>query len=378
MNIHYIGFSEDTGYGISAKLLVDALRKHGTKVFFTGIVPGNTEKGGTIVENGSEDESYEYVIIHTVPEYFPYWFYKEKKENSTVKVWGYTTWETDSIPDHWLPLLQLMDGLFVPGKINADVFRSCGVSKPIFLLPHISQFHGLCTNEASVRLQSALDKVSGRFLFYFIGTWSDRKAPWLIMDAFNDEFGLQDNVALLIKTGETDYTDFRRSWRHRFRKNFGRATGAFKKRLNKNKNPVIHITDEISDEEIASLHNHGDCFISLTRGEGWGIASYEAAWFGKPVIITGYGGMTDYLSAENSCLVDFELSTVRTNYGNKSYSKNQKWAEPDILHARKLMRHIYENQQEANQKGTLLKQNVMEKFYPDLIVKNCLEVLGFE
>ena len=46
-----------------------------------------------------------------------------------------------------------------------------------------------------------------------------------------------------------------------------------------------------SEAHIAALHERGDCYVSLHRGEGWGYPLFEAASRGTPVIATGYAEM---------------------------------------------------------------------------------------
>jgi len=39
-----------------------------------------------------------------------------------------------------------------------------------------------------------------------------------------------------------------------------------------------------------------------------------------------------------------------------------KWALPDVEHLRHLMRHVFENQDEARRKGTLASQQILTKY----------------
>lgn len=66
---------------------------------------------------------------------------------------------------------------------------------------------------------------------------------------------------------------------------------------------MVFVPDELSDEDMGPLHLAGDAFISLTRGEGFGVGAFEAAAAGKPVIMTGWGGRLDFLPTEDVCLV---------------------------------------------------------------------------
>jgi glycosyltransferase involved in cell wall biosynthesis len=138
---------------------------------------------------------------------------------------------------------------------------------------------------------------------------------------------------------------------------------------------VIHLDEEMSESDMAWLHERGDCFVSLGRGEGWGMGSYEAAWWGKPIIITGIGGVLDYLPDNLSCHVKYGLIPVRCEGGEPSYTAEQRWADPDLAHARQLMRQVFEDQKGAAEKGLQLREYVKQNFNSALIAKRCIKSL---
>ena len=56
--------------------------------------------------------------------------------------------------------------------------------------------------------------------------------------------------------------------------------------------PVASASDELGPEGVIgddAIHAIGDCYVSLTHGEGWGMGAFDAATLGKPVLITGWG-----------------------------------------------------------------------------------------
>ena len=52
----------------------------------------------------------------------------------------------------------------------------------------------------------------------------------------------------------------------------------------------------ISDEEMDKLHNECDCYVNFSHSEGVGMGAVEAAMRDKPVIITSYGGASEYIN----------------------------------------------------------------------------------
>ena len=102
-----------------------------------------------------------------------------------------------------------------------------------------------------------------------------------------------------------------------------------------------------------------DCYVSLHRSEGFGITLAEAMWLAKPVIATGYSGNLDYMSSENSYLVDHSL--VEIGDGAQPYPPDGEWAEPDLTHAVAQMRSVFEQPDEAAARGVRAAQDVRDR-----------------
>ena len=98
----------------------------------------------------------------------------------------------------------------------------------------------------------------------------------------------------------------------------------------------------MTDEEILNLHALSDCYVSLCKAEGWGLGAFEAHNYNKPVIITRFGGQEDYLGSDYPYLIDYSLMPVRRMPWIPWYNETQKWAQPDLGHAIKLMREVYD------------------------------------
>jgi glycosyltransferase involved in cell wall biosynthesis len=70
---------------------------------------------------------------------------------------------------------------------------------------------------------------------------------------------------------------------------------------------------------------------------------------GKPVIATNYSGNLDFMTADNSFLVDCEIVPSRDD--RRPQTSGQLWAEPRIDDASRLMRHVYDHRDIARQVG---------------------------
>ena len=105
-----------------------------------------------------------------------------------------------------------------------------------------------------------------------------------------------------------------------------------------------------------------DCYVSLHRSEGLGLTMAEAMALGKPVIATGYSGNVDFMTPENSYLVNYTVGAVPR--GADPYPKGSPWAEPDLDDAAELMRRVYEAPREAAARGERAREDILTKHDP--------------
>ena len=139
------------------------------------------------------------------------------------------------------------------------------------------------------------------------------------------------------------------------------------------------ITQSLSDEKMRELYVYGDAYVSLTHGEGFGLTMFEAGLAGKPVIATGMGGNMEFMTEDNSYPVP---STWDYVYGMSSFNPwywgNQHWARPNLVEASRLMRHVYENREEALAKGAKMRTRIKEEFSWEAvsrpIIKRLMEI----
>ncbi len=92
-----------------------------------------------------------------------------------------------------------------------------------------------------------------------------------------------------------------------------------------------------------------DAYVSLHRAEGFGLTVPEAMALGKPVISTAYSGTLETTTPANAWLVPYRL--VHVGEGSPPYPPDARWAEPDITHAARAMREVFENPAEAKKRG---------------------------
>ena len=105
-----------------------------------------------------------------------------------------------------------------------------------------------------------------------------------------------------------------------------------------------------------------DCYVSLHRAEGFGLTMAEAMAIGKPVIGTGYSGNVDFMTSENSYLVDYTIGRVGPDC--EIYPPEGEWADPSVEHAAQLMRRVLSEPAEAAAKGQRARADVERQLSP--------------
>jgi glycosyltransferase involved in cell wall biosynthesis len=298
------------------------------------------------------------VVAHLTAEYLPL----VRARHREAFLVGHTVWDTDRIPDHWVPLLGQADLLVVPSRFSAQAIAGSPVRSPVAVVPHVVP----PTTEPESDGWGTVPPDA--FVFYTIGEWTERKAVFKTIEAYLRAFRRGDNVLLIVKTSQADLRV--QPAKDRRRAGEGTSVSAVARLLAKHPDapPVRLITGALSDRDIADLHRRCDCYVSLCRAEGWGLGAFDAAATANPVVITGFGGQLDFLG-ESPYLVGFELVPVEDPAGFPSYAPDQHWAEPDVEHGAALLREVFAHSERATALAGSLAADIRERFRPAAVAE---------
>ncbi len=275
---------------------------------------------------------------------------------------GYWIWELDRIPEHWINLSNRLDEVWTASDFSFQSL-SRDLSVPVFKIPH-----------SIVLSENSFDKVVSRrdlnlsndiYVFLFIfdsGSYIERKNPLAVVKSFKKAFSPADKALLYIKTAHTDFNKQK-----------------FYELVNAVRGHNIIVSDSVlTDDQTYSLISLSDCYVSLHKSEGFGLTLAEAMALGKPVIATGYSGNMDFMNKGNSFPVDYRLVKISEDYG--VYKKGNVWAEPDVNHAAELMRHVFENREEAKgvgeKGGEYIKSFYGSAFVGEIYKKRLNDIMG--
>jgi glycosyltransferase involved in cell wall biosynthesis len=136
---------------------------------------------------------------------------------------------------------------------------------------------------------------------------------------------------------------------------------------------IINIQPAALHDTMAKLYKSCQAFVLPTRAEGWGLPICEAMACGLPVITTLYSGITEFANENliypiNYNLVDLkstdilEFNGLIKNYIYETDFPTGEWADPDPVHLKYQMRYVYENYQEAHDKGLEAFKHIVNNF----------------
>jgi len=263
---------------------------------------------------------------------------------------GYWAWELPEFPDAWMRAFDCFDEIWCPSEfVRASIASKSPV--PVLAMPHAIEFRRPAASTPQLRQGLGLPVDHFLFLFLFdLNSYAERKNPRAVIDAFRRSGLQQEGCRLVLKVhnvagNESDLAILRAS--------IADLPG------------TVVITDTLPRDELYALEAACDCFVSLHRSEGFGLALAECMYLGKPVIATGWSATTEFLDAESGLPVKASLVTLDRNHG--PYSKGQVWAEPDIDHAAEQMRRVHRDAELRTRIGSAGRKRIESALSPAVI-----------
>lgn len=367
--LHYLSHFEPSGYGLSAIAMVRALRNAGYPIRWTPLKRVGYDQLMVVswqqaLSEASPwlrgDESLSdlpalvaataqvplagangFTIAHVVPEHLPV-VYTTSSESAHFERISYTTWESDALPVHWLRCFDQCHRVVVPSRSNQTTFAR-DLRRPVHVVPHVRRHR---CNEFSMLELRGFRRMLGlgddEFVFYSINSFEPRKGFSVLIEAFVRAFDHTDKVALLIKTGRRGCADGPYFEPVQVREHLQNMLARLGREIKPNLPKVCVIDDaQAGGQTIDALHATGDCFVSLTRGEGFGMGACEAACAGNPVLMTGCGGQLDFLGVDYIGNLPYTLAPAPVWPPERpSFWPTQRWAEGSVTGAVSAMQRL--------------------------------------
>lgn len=249
---------------------------------------------------------------------------------------GYFLWELPDFPADQVPALKLMDHIWCPTRFVQQAFFAQSRQLTLALpLPVVQQAgRGVDFRE---KLKIPASAFVSLYMFDLHSTLQ-RKNPQAVLRVFQEMAKTCPDAYLILKISR---------WQ-----NMGQD--ALKWLLRHPRIKVIKNT--LQPSELSDLYASADCYLSLHRSEGFGRTLVEALQNGLYLVCTDFSGPQDFVTAENTLLVNWTRSEVNAHdYPNLTV--NSWWAEPDETHALKRLNEAREKSRTGrNLAGLALQQ----------------------
>lgn len=184
--------------------------------------------------------------------------------NSKVKI-AYSMIESDALPKRSIDILNTkFDAVAVPDVYQKNVYVKSGVKIPIFVLPM-----GLFLED--FLNQPLKTKPNNPFTFGMSGVWEPRKNHKLLLNVFAREFGNNPR--------------FRLKLHGRF--GFSEVLQGLYDTIKKHNLKNVEIIDRpLTHKEYVDFMSQLDCYVFLSKGEGFSMTPREAMASGIPCILS--------------------------------------------------------------------------------------------
>ncbi len=238
--------------------------------------------------------------------------------------------ETDLCNREWVDACNKMDAVIVPSLHAKEVLEASGeIDTSLHVVPEWF-FPEIVENQSYDENFKNYD-FGTKFNFLMVSQLTgqtpetDRKNIFYTLKWFCEVFKDDPDVGIVLKTNHGRGTSIDRMLTSGLLQNVLREVkvGDF---------PKIHfLHGNLTPNEMAGLYANSSvkAFVSLTRGEGFGLPLLESAASGLPVIATNWSAHTEFLSMGKFIPINYDLIDVpKSKVDGRIFVDGIKWADP--------------------------------------------------
>lgn len=244
-------------------------------------------------------------------------------------------WDTLEIPRSWVSVINSKYTHLWSTTVTAnDYLEKAGIAIPT------SYLRVPIAIKPDTEAADIVDINPSTIVFGSTGYWDQRSNFSDLIISYISEFVPEDNVALVLKTGTTEYTDPNK------RAAVLNMVREIKKQVNKpNHPPVIVLQDVFTQDAMDSIIKRFDVYVTTERGASTNITMGKALAMGKPVIGTKTDLANDYahLLSDKNSMLSLVSNTIEPVYGFPNGNPLDRWIKPDLDGLIKHMRRAYIN-----------------------------------
>jgi glycosyltransferase involved in cell wall biosynthesis len=334
-SVYYVGQYGTSGYASAAKGYVAEYVTNGIPVCWHTLKFDSSKLDTTNYVNALAESAInrtlsgkDQITLHSTPDLWPE-FIRKYECSKYKRVVGYCAWESSKLPSKWVDCINMLPEVWVPSHYNKTVYENCGVKSKIEVVPHVWFDQKLLSkNKINITDCFGTELSKSKYTFYCIGELTARKSIEELVKVFDKLNDKYQDTQLLLKVHYKDYT----------LTNINYIVNKLSLLTNKLGKSIHLLLMNLNEREMLSLHSFGDCYVSLTKSEGFGLTIFEAFHLKKDVIATGYSGHIDFLGENHPGLVNYKIGSIQgMETFSVNYTSDQEWAYPDLDHTYALM-----------------------------------------
>ena len=252
-------------------------------------------------------------------------------------VLGSYGWEESTFPPAWID--EFNQHLDLVATMSAYVSKTLvdnGLSKPCITVG-IGVDHLLTVQPEPLPI-----RLKTGFRFLHNSSAFPRKGIDVLLHAWGQAFTARDPVVLVIKTFPNPHNTVEQQ--------IAQIGHDYPDHA-----PIQWIDQDLSPGALVGLYKECNALVAPSRGEGFGLPMAEAMLFDLPVIVTGYGGQTDFCTEKTAWLIDYQFAKAQTHMG----LYDSIWVEPDCKSLADLMRQVFLSPLKEIRKRTTVAKNLL-------------------
>lgn len=245
-----------------------------------------------------QKEWYDKVFLFVLPTGQPIEFYTRRTKTFYIM----TICETYPVSEKYSQIFDKYNNVLTPSVFCKDIFTKQFPHSTLQILRHYAE------------PRTYVEVTTQPYTFYTIGNISDpRKNINMLIEAFIRCQFPRGTAKLLLK-----------------------ATCLREVKMNIPDVEVINglLTEEQLEEQI---HNKAHCYVNCSHSEGVGMGAVEAALRHKPVIISDFGGLQEYVDTD----LILETSLTKVGVHDFLFEPDMMWGNPSLDQLIKYMKLCY-------------------------------------